>query len=535
MVDSNNSSINTQTITARSYWQRGEPFVWLTASALAGTTALAVAFIVIILANAIGFFWPNQVIKLTDHDGRVALGELVESKTDHAGLRYRVKVGNRDLYGQDFVWWSASAIANQERPLDVVVLERREYGNFYGFLQNATWQQFLDARAALGPDIKAMHNLASAIASINKRAETLRLEQARLEYRGASGINVSEQLNAVQAELAQVNSQLEVKQTAMLDTEQTLRRQTARFREINGSEIELPLVDIVRAWQPNRMSLLDKIKFYLAKGKELLLGEPRESNTEGGVFPAIFGTVMMVLIMSFFSIPLGVIAAIYLREYAKEGRFVALVRISVNNLAGVPSIVYGVFGLGFFIYTIGSSIDEIFYPHLLPTPTYGTGGILWASLTLALLTVPVVIVSTEEALSAIPKEIREGSLGLGATKFQTLVRILLPMSTPGILTGMILAMARAAGEVAPLMLTGAVKLAPELPLDSQFPFLHLDRKFMHLGFHIYDLGFQSPNVEAVLPMVYVTTTVLLGIVILLSAAAILLRNRMRKKYTVGVF
>ncbi|NIQ98549.1 MAG: ABC transporter permease subunit, partial [Desulfuromonadales bacterium] len=158
-----------------------------------------------------------------------------------------------------------------------------------------------------------------------------------------------------------------------------------------------------------------------------------------------------------------------------------------------------------------------------------------ASLTLALLTVPVVIVATEEALGAIPREIREGSLALGATKFQTLYRILLPMASPGIMTGLILAMARAAGEVAPLMITGVVKLAPTLPIDGNFPFLHLDRKFMHLGFHIYDIGFQSPNVEAAKPMVFVTTLLLVLIVLVMSSVAIRLRNKMKKRYTYSTF
>ena len=154
----------------------------------------------------------------------------------------------------------------------------------------------------------------------------------------------------------------------------------------------------------------------------------------------------------------------------------------------------------------------MFFPERLPTPTFGTGGILWASLTLGLLTVPVVIVAAEEALSAVPRSMREASLATGATKFQTILRVVLPAAAPGILTGLILAMARGAGEVAPLMITGVVKLAPDLPLDGFFPFLHLERKFMHLGFHIYDVGFQSPNVEAAKPMVYATAVLLLVIV-----------------------
>ena len=199
-------------------------------------------------------------------------------------------------------------------------------------------------------------------------------------------------------------------------------------------------------------------------------------------------------------------------------------RIGVNNLAGVPSIVFGVFGLGFFVYFIGGSIDQAFFPERLPTPTFGTGGILWASLTLGLLTVPIVIVASEEALAAVPRAMREASLATGATKFQTILRVVLPAAAPGILTGLILAMARGAGEVAPLMITGVVKLAPDLPLDAIRPFLHLERKFMHLGYHIYDVGFQSPNVEAAKPMVYATTILLLVIVVALNLTAIVVRE-----------
>jgi phosphate transport system permease protein len=234
--------------------------------------------------------------------------------------------------------------------------------------------------------------------------------------------------------------------------------------------------------------------------------------------------------MSVMVTPIGVVAAIYLREYAKQGFVTRIIRIAVNNLAGVPSIVYGVFGLGFFIYFLGGNIDQLFFADAAPAPTFGTPGLLWASLTLALLTVPVVIVATEEGLSRIPRAVREGSLALGATKSETLWRVVLPMSSPAIMTGVILAVARAAGEVAPLMLVGVVKLAPSLPLDGNYPFLHLDQKFMHLGFHIYDVGFQSPNVEAARPLVYATAFLLVLVIALLNLSAVAIRNRLREKY-----
>jgi phosphate transport system permease protein len=225
-----------------------------------------------------------------------------------------------------------------------------------------------------------------------------------------------------------------------------------------------------------------------------------------------------------------VITALYLREYAKQGTVVSIVRISVNNLAGVPSIVYGVFGLGFFAYILGGNIDALFFPERLPNPTFGTGGVLWSALTLALLTVPVVIVATEEALAAVPRSMREGSLACGASKWQTIKWIVLPRAAPGIMTGLILAMARGAGEVAPLMLVGVVKLAPELPIDFTFPYVHLERSFMHLGFHIFDVAFQSRNSEAGRPMVYVTTLILIGVVLVLNIFAIQVRTQLKKRF-----
>jgi phosphate transport system permease protein len=303
----------------------------------------------------------------------------------------------------------------------------------------------------------------------------------------------------------------------------------------NGTERRLPIGDLVAYTLPNTLDTQQKAALFCHNIWNFLTLDPREANTEGGIFPAIFGTFVMTLLMSLAVVPFGVVAAIYLREYAKQGLAVRSVRIAVNNLAGVPSIVFGVFGLGFFVYFVGASIDSTFFGEYLPTPTFGTGGILWAAATLALMTVPVVIVATEEALAAVPRGMREGSLSCGASKWQTIQRIILPASIPGILTGLILAMARGAGEVAPLMLVGVVKLAPSLPIDGDFPFIHLERKFMHLGFHIYDLGFQSPDSEAAKPMVFATTLLLILLVVVLNLAAILIREKLRKRYATGAF
>ncbi len=299
---------------------------------------------------------------------------------------------------------------------------------------------------------------------------------------------------------------------------------------MRGELVTMPMSKVLDVVWPNDMSLPAKVGYWFHQIGKFVSDDPREANTEGGVFPAIFGTVFMVFLMAIIVTPLGVVAAVYLHEYAGKNSLTKIIRIAVINLAGVPSIVYGVFGLGFFVYTLGGSLDQLFYPEALPSPTFGSPGVIWSALTLAILTLPVVIVSTEEGLARIPSTIRQGSLALGATQAETLWRIVLPMASPAIMTGLILAIARAAGEVAPLMLVGVVKLAPTLPMDGNFPYLHVERKFMHLGFHIYDVGFQSPNVEAARPLVYATSFLLVTVIVGLNLTAIGIRNHLREKF-----
>ena len=524
---------------------RGESLVWASGMALACILIAALLMLGVIVGNGFPVFWPATFTQLTLKDGSHILGEVRQRQVaqDGAVARVQLKIGNRDLYGLDFRWVDAGDVRDEIRPADAIVLERSEHGDFYGFLKAltlpggasapVTWADLEHEWREVGRQRLPVQALGRRIDMLNAEIEGLRQRQLKLRYRGRPDSDPAMiALLARDTELKREFEGLAGEQTRQV---QTLRQASATFTDAGGIEKTIALADIVRLYQPNRMGVAAKSWFYLDKLRELLFGQPREANTEGGLFPAIVGTVMMVFIMSVFSFPLGVMTAVYLREYAKDGLGVRLVRIAVNNLAGVPSIVYGIFGLGFFIYGVGGVLDRLLFPERLPTPTFGTGGILWASLTLALLTVPVVIVATEEALGAIPSGIREGSLALGATKLQTLTRILLPMASPGIMTGFILAMARAAGEVAPLMITGVVKLAPALPVDATFPFVHLERKFMHLGFHIYDIGFQSPNVEAANPMVFVTTLLLVLIVVVMSGFAIHLRNKMKKRYTLASF
>jgi phosphate transport system permease protein len=455
--------------------------------------------------------------------------------------RTLLKVGNREFYNLDFRWINDPWVQDITYPEGIMSVERREWGNFYGYLVNVkekdtivatgdeawdAFQQRLERSNALISEIKQIEK--SEVGKINKGLEDLRLDERRLELKGIepgseAHLEIEEGRQAFDKQYAQLRTQLD-------DLYLELGRDSITVRLADGQETELAMSKIVHAYKPNGMGVVAKMGEYFWHMWEFVSGEPREANTEGGIFPAIFGTVMMVIIMSILVTPFGVVAAVYLREYAKQGPIVRLIRIAVNNLAGVPSIVYGVFGLGFFVYFVGGNIDDIFFQAKLPAPTFGSPGMLWAALTLAILTVPVVIVATEEGLSRIPRAIREGSLALGATKAETLWRTVLPMAAPAMMTGLILAVARAAGEVAPLMMVGVVKLAPELVLDNVAPYLHLDRQFMHLGFHIYDVGFQSPNVEAARPLVYATAFLLVMIIIILNLTAIAIRNRLRENY-----
>ena len=555
----------------KKFFAGGTPWIWINAGAVAISIMMTVGLLLLLAYNGLGHFWPkdlmlaqySQPVESGDPLVREIIGERVGNEEVTAeriissGIpvtgdrlmyeRELVKIGNRDLNGNDFTWLLTDYLDNIRFPENLAAFERWEWGNFYGYVREvretgnavavsdpanlddtAAWDALTErvARAvALHDEIAALEK--GAIGEVNYALERLRLQQRGLELRNT---DTPEALAAIQTEREDWDSRYAVLQEQLQELYGQIERDTVVMIAMNGQETEIEVSEIVRAYQPNGMHIGNKLVVYAQKLWEFLSDDPREANTEGGIFPAIFGTVVMVLLMSVLVTPFGVIAAVYLREYARQGIITRIIRIAVNNLAGVPSIVYGVFGLGFFIYFVGAEVDQAFYQEALPAPTFGTPGMLWAALTLALLTVPVVIVSTEEGLSRIPRSLREGSLALGATKFETLWRVVLPMASPAIMTGMILAVARAAGEVAPLMLVGVVKLAPALPLDGNYPYFHLDQKFMHLGFHIYDVGFQSPNVEAARPLVFATALLLVMITAVLNQVAVSIRNRLREKY-----
>ena len=544
-----------------SWVKSGTPWIWMNAGAVSIAVIMTLGLLAIIAVRGLAHFWPADVIvadySMPGAEMRVLAGEVVQAeevpraRLAASGLpvnveggefmtRELLKVGNREVYGADFSWVIGEWLSNQRKPAELMVLERREWGNFYGYLLNvkeagqlvaegdAAWgelQHRIDRVDQLHAQISRIEKV--EIGRINHGLERLRLKTRKLELDDRLDAAAQADLDA---ERAQWDAEYRVLEDKLVALQQQFNRDSITVRTADGREQEITLGKVVRAFQPNAMSTPQKLIFYFAKLWEFVSDEPREANTEGGVFPAIFGTVLMTLIMAVIVTPFGVIAAVYLREYAKQGLLTRIIRIAVNNLAGVPSIVYGVFGLGFFVYVLGGSLDRLFYPEAAPAPVFGTPGLMWASLTLAILTLPVVIVATEEGLARIPRMIREGSLALGATKSETLWKVVLPMASPAMMTGLILAVARAAGEVAPLMLVGVVKLAPNLPLNGNYPYLHLDQKIMHLGFHIYDIGFQSPNVEAARPLVYATALLLVLVIATLNFSAIYIRNHLREKY-----
>jgi len=544
----------------------GEPFVWFTSMGLTIGLIMVVSLLILIVTNGVKVFWPDPVAQIKVREGSTAaingspfLGGIIVQEQEKvtkspeesasSNVEWQLFMGNKDQYGLAFKFVDHQDIADVQYPSGIISIERMEYGDAIGYPKSieikgkgiiqendsqfrSQLQTKVKEASKRRAEIKKIEK--GQIGSINHEMEELRIQE-KLIRKNKTGTSQEAELKAIQERMAVLQAQYEVLAKRSQELRAKQGEDTFTYSLITGEETRIAMGQIVSYAFPNAMNFWQRLGFFFHRLWIFVSDEPREANTEGGIFPAIFGTFVMTLLLSVAVTPFGVLAAIYLREYAKQGLFVRSVRIAVNNLAGVPSIVFGVFGLGFFVYLMGGTIDRLFFSQYLPTPTFGTGGILWAALTLALMTVPVVIVATEESLAAVPRGVREGSLACGASKWQTILRVVLPASAPGILTGLILAMARGAGEVAPLMLVGVVKLAPSLPLDGMVPFLHLDQKFMHLGFHIYDLGFQSPDSEAAKPMVFATTFFLILLVVLLNLSAIVIRERLRRKYSTGAF
>jgi phosphate transport system permease protein len=525
--------------------QGGDALEWLAAGAAALALLAVLGLVMLLTVRGLGHFWPGSLQALEVREGGgptesllghvVARQDVPARQLREAGLspgpgpgtreRLLLRLGNRDLGAPEFRWLLASDILEERTPPAATVLERSEWGPLFGYPLTLR-----DDGATLvagdGPELRTA--LAEALAATLQAREALRaLEQGPLASASAALARLRStgdpRIPAARERLAALESERRSLRTAV-------ERYTLQLALAGGQRVEQPLATVLRAYRPNALSLPARLRLFFGQLWDFVSGAPREGNTDGGVFPAIFGTVALVLLTAVLVTPLGVLAAVYLHEYARQGPLTRLVRIAVNNLAGVPSLVFGVFGLGFFVYVLGGEIDALFFADRLPSPTFGSPGLLWASLTLALLTLPVVIVATEEGLARIPRSVREGSLALGATRAETLWRVVLPMATPAMMTGLVLAVARAAGEVAPLMLVGVVKLAPTLPVSDEFPYLHLEQKFMNLGFHIYDIGFHSPDPDATRSLVYATAFLLVALILVLNLAAVILRNRLRERY-----
>jgi len=549
----------------------GENMVWLTGGSLAISIVMILGLLTLVVWQGITTFWPRPIEEIQLADGRTLLGEVTRKDTysittsvvealgdnvreraqallvDGKGESRRrlVRTGNFELTGTHFEWVDDYAVDASRRPEWALIFERTSWGQFYGhperfIIDGETvadspgdiWQNYQRHHDEIRDRVARKEHLQKfEFGDVSARMEQARLARRAVELEYGSDSEQYESADAIyKGELAAISRE-EAKLSEdirLLNAEND--RYAIEMRTAQGALTTIKLSEIVRGFPANRLQITDKLRVYASRWWEFLTADPRSANSEGGVWPAIVGTVIMTLLMSIAVVPFGVLAALYLREYATEGPIVSAVRIAINNLAGVPSIVFGVFGLGFFCYILGGSIDEVFFSAKLPNPTYGKGGVLWAALTLALLTLPVVVVATEEALAAVPRSMREGSYACGASKWQTIRRIVLPRAMPGIMTGFILAMARGAGEVAPLMLVGAAKLAPDLPLDSVLPYLHPERSFMHLGFHIYDVGFQSQNSEAAKPMVYTTTMLLITLIAALNLSAVWVRTRLRRRF-----
>jgi phosphate transport system permease protein len=553
----------------------GEPMVWLTGGMLALALAMIVGLLALIVVQGAAAFWPGKLVKVQTYDniatgqkGEVYLGEVTDrdtyqppadaakplgpeaaKKLEESGTaeRRQFRTANFDLAGTHYTLVSDFEIEEETEPEWAMVVERLDNGRFHGFPT-----AFLEEGQVVATDeaeILAKYNEHHAavlelgrrrwrlqkidLGAILAKVESARkaTEQAEKE-RGKSSpeaIAAAKQYAETQGWAAEARKPID-------EEIEDLRKQSDRYKlrltTADGKTKDVPVADIVRLYPANQLGFWGKLGVALSRWWEFLTDQPREANSAGGVWPAIWGTVAMTMVMTLVVVPFGVLAALYLREYAKAGPIVSAVRIAINNLAGVPSIVFGMFGLVFFCYILGGGIDNLFYGGNM---TFRKGALVWAALTLALLTLPVVIVASEEALAAVPNSMREGSYACGASKWQTIRRIVLPRALPGVLTGMILAIARGAGEVAPIMLVGAVKIAPELPVDGVFPYVHPQRSFMHLGFHIFDLGFQSQNSEAAKPMVFTTTLLLITIIAILNIAAVWLRTRLRRRFLSSAF
>ncbi|RMG17502.1 MAG: phosphate ABC transporter permease PstA [Deltaproteobacteria bacterium] len=451
-------------------------------------------------------FWPRPIEELRLADGSLLLGTVRTVQDDpRSPPQLEVWTASPQGAGRRRRRLSPAQIVERTRPAHAVYLERAEWGPFIGWVESVRHgQQVLASGRVRAPKV-----LAARLPDARARLEEIvALSAAQATPHPAGDGKTAARL------------------AALLDEDAAW---TAELVADDGHRTTVRLSEIRWVVQPNTLGPAGRLHFWLTRLLEYLSRPPLEPQGLGGALPALVGTVLLTLLLAVVAVPLGVLTALYLAVFAREGLAARLVRLALVNLAGVPSIVYGVFGLGFFVYGVGRRLDSAFFADALPAPTFGTGGILWAALTLALLTVPVVVVSGEEAIRGVPRRLYEAALAAGATRLDALRHVVLPIAAPGLLTGIVLALARASGEVAPLMLTGVAKLAPRLPVDGTFPYLHPSRKFMHLGYHAYELATSSPDVEAARPLAFAALSLMLLLVLVAHLLAALLRRRLGRR------
>lgn len=487
-----------------------------------------VSILVLIVVRGGVYFWPSPIYKAEFYDPATA-----SSKTVYAQMRVRTEESGSRVWQMSY--------SDASHPFGTKTLVEDHHLNDRALATEAAQIDLQDGTTVFArpnhlvtaggarPPLTDYEENKQQVMALTERIEEIRETYLSGIHEQLAELDIRDVEQDAPARL-RLNAEFAKWQGQTRELEQQRNAYQLDVTFADGSHLQVPLADIERVNRVNQQSWWQKIQMVTSGIWTFLSESPKQANTSGGVFPALFGTVLMVFLMTIIVTPFGVLAAVYLSEYAPDNAFTAAIRVSVSNMAGVPSIVYGVFGLGFFVYTLGGNLDDLFFADRLPAPTMGTPGLFWAALTMAILTLPVVIVATEEGLRRVPDGLKAGSYALGATKAETVLYTILPIASPGIMTGVILAIARAAGEVAPLMLVGAVKFAPNLPLDGEFPYLHLDRQFMHLGVLIYDGAFHSQTDAKGASMMFAACLLLLVVVFVLNILAVLLRTRLRKRY-----
>lgn len=539
---------------------RMEPSVWFSGLALIFGILLMLFPAGLILKEGIMAFWPRKVVEIkrsspeTDsnsiHSGIVI--DRTPSKSQRLSLHPQdalhpedqdftvLWVGSSEVFGNEYLVIHSDEMIDTHYPRNILRLARARHGPLFCYpvhLQYRTGEilrsdqpEFVGALADAIEQARIRRDRILEIELGELLSVTRKLNRAILQLNNGPKIPSEETSTLMNTSNQLSMSAIKLKAESR-HLKELLSENSLRYRLSDGREAEIDTRDILHYSWPNQSTSLQRIGIWFENAWSFLSRHPGSSENTRTLFPAIFGTFVMTLLMSLAVTPIGVMAAVYLNEYAGKSLGVSLARAAVNNLAAVPSIVVGVFGLGFFVYMTGGSIDQLFFSESLPRPTFGKGGLLWASLTLALMTVPVVIVATEESLRTVDRASREAAYACGASRWQMIYKVALPSAMPGVLTGVILAMARGAGEVAPLMLVGVINFAPELPINMDFPFLHLNQKFMHLGYYIFDSGFQSSNSQTTIPFVYAASLVLLMLVFSLNLVAIYFRERLRNRFS----